>query len=93
MARKVGQIIARGDRRWLIRVYLGHDHETNDARWCFNQYFAELNRRFEGGFDPGLGTSADPQELTSPMGLLLIARLHGQLLAEHSSFINEDQRN
>ena len=28
MARKVGQIIARGNRRWLIRVYLGHDHET-----------------------------------------------------------------
>jgi len=28
MARKVGQKIARGDRRWLIRVYLGRDHET-----------------------------------------------------------------
>ena len=28
MTRNVGQIIARGDRRWLIRVYLGHDHET-----------------------------------------------------------------
>ena len=28
MARKVGQIIARGDRRWLIRVYLGRDSET-----------------------------------------------------------------
>ena len=28
MPRKVGQIIARGDRRWLIRVYLGRDHET-----------------------------------------------------------------
>ena len=27
MARKVGQIIARGERRWLIRVYLGRDHE------------------------------------------------------------------
>jgi hypothetical protein len=26
MARKVGQIIARGDRRWLIRVFLGRDH-------------------------------------------------------------------
>jgi len=25
MARKVGQIIARGDQRWLIRVYLGRD--------------------------------------------------------------------
>jgi hypothetical protein len=28
MARKVGQIIARGDQRWLIRVYLGRDHEA-----------------------------------------------------------------
>jgi hypothetical protein len=32
MARKVGQIIARGDRRWLIRVYLGRDHETKKAQ-------------------------------------------------------------
>lgn len=29
MARKVGQVIAGGDRRWLIRVYLGRDHKTN----------------------------------------------------------------
>jgi len=29
MARKVGQIIARGDGRWLIRVYLGRNQETN----------------------------------------------------------------
>ena len=28
MSRKVGQIIARGERRWLIRVYLGRDRET-----------------------------------------------------------------
>lgn len=28
MARKVGQIIARGYRKWLIRVYLGRDLET-----------------------------------------------------------------
>jgi hypothetical protein len=33
MARKVGQIIARGDRRWLIRVYLGRDRETNKRRY------------------------------------------------------------
>lgn len=26
MARKVDQIIARGECRWLIRVYLGRDH-------------------------------------------------------------------
>ena len=33
MARKVGQIIARGDRRWLIRVYLGSDHETKKRKY------------------------------------------------------------
>src|SRR5436853_1954209 len=33
MARKVGQIIARGDRRYLIRVYLGRDHETNKRNY------------------------------------------------------------
>ena len=32
MARKVGQIIARGDRRWLIRVYLGRDHKTKKRK-------------------------------------------------------------
>jgi len=33
MARKVGQIIARGDRRWLIRVYLGRNHETKKRNY------------------------------------------------------------
>jgi len=33
MARKVGQIISRGDRRWLIRAYLGRDHETNKRKY------------------------------------------------------------
>jgi hypothetical protein len=33
MARKVGQIIARGDRRWLIRVYPGRDHETKKRNY------------------------------------------------------------
>jgi hypothetical protein len=33
MARKVGQIIARGNSRWLIRVYLGRDHEMNKRNY------------------------------------------------------------
>ena len=33
MARKVGQIIARGERRWLIRFYLGRDHQTNKRKY------------------------------------------------------------
>jgi integrase len=53
MARKVGQIIARGDRRWLIRVYLGRDHETRsvtittelNGKWCFSDTKRLRSRR------------------------------------------------
>jgi hypothetical protein len=30
---EVGQIIARGDRRWLIRAYLGRNHETHQGKY------------------------------------------------------------
>lgn len=48
---------------------------SQDARWCIEQYFTELDRRFEAGFDPTLGISAHVHELTPPAGLLLVARL------------------
>ena len=32
MARNVGQIISRGDRRWPIWIYLGHDHRTKKTQ-------------------------------------------------------------
>jgi DNA-binding MarR family transcriptional regulator/GNAT superfamily N-acetyltransferase len=51
------------------------DPTSPDARWCIEQYFAELNKRFEAGFDPTLGISAHPHELTRPTGLLLVAYL------------------
>jgi GNAT superfamily N-acetyltransferase len=54
------------------------DPATPDARWCIGQYFAELNRRFEAGFDPALSISADAHELTPPVGLLLLARLRDE---------------
>jgi DNA-binding MarR family transcriptional regulator/GNAT superfamily N-acetyltransferase len=54
------------------------DPDSKDARWCFEQYFAELNARFDSGFDPSLSLSADARELTAPEGALIVARLHGQ---------------
>lgn len=51
------------------------DPASQEARWCFEQYFAELNERFDAGFDPGNSISASAPELTPPAGLLLIARL------------------
>jgi len=40
---------------------------------ALNAYFAELNQRFETGFDPTAGISATEQELRPPAGLLLVA--------------------
>ena len=54
------------------------DPTTADARWCFDQYFAELDKRFDAGFDPGSSISAGAQELTPPFGLLVIARLRSR---------------
>jgi DNA-binding MarR family transcriptional regulator/GNAT superfamily N-acetyltransferase len=51
------------------------DPTSPDARWCFEQYFAELGERFEAGFDPTLSISAQAHELTLPAGLLLVAHL------------------
>jgi hypothetical protein len=45
-----------------------------DAQWCVQQYFSELNARFNMGFDPSMSISADVAELTPPAGLFLIAR-------------------
>jgi len=33
LARKTGQIVGRGPRRWLVRVFLGRDHETHRRRY------------------------------------------------------------
>ena len=54
------------------------DPGSADAQWCVGQYFAELNARFNTGFDPSLSISADIAELTPPAGLFLIARVGGR---------------
>ena len=51
------------------------DPASQEAQWCIEQYFSELNERFDTGFDPTLGISAHAHELTPPAGLLLVARL------------------
>jgi len=60
----------------LVRFAI-EDPNSDDARWCFKQYFAELNERFESGFDPAFSLSADTRELTAPEGALIVARLRG----------------
>ncbi len=54
------------------------DPTTADARWCLEQYFAEIDERFEEGFDPALSTLPDARELMLPAGLFLVARLRNR---------------
>jgi len=54
------------------------DPRGADARWCIEQYFAELAARFETGFDPALSIPAEDDDMTPPRGLLLVARLRGR---------------
>ena len=55
------------------------DEPTSAAvRCCFASYFAELDARFEAGFDAGRSISADADELSEPRGLVLVARLRDE---------------
>jgi DNA-binding MarR family transcriptional regulator/GNAT superfamily N-acetyltransferase len=50
---------------------------STDAQACFAHYFAELDRRFEHGFDVARALPAGAAELDPPAGVLLVARLRG----------------
>ena len=68
--------VERGGTGGDVRIDV-EDPLTEDARFCMERYFAELDERFEGGFDPGRSISADAGELVAPRGLLVVARRWG----------------
>ncbi|MFZ0006680.1 MAG: helix-turn-helix domain-containing GNAT family N-acetyltransferase [Steroidobacteraceae bacterium] len=49
-----------------------------DAERCLDQYFAELARRFRGGYDRSLDGAAEVRDYVPPGGSLLVARLFGE---------------
>lgn len=59
-------------------VFAVEDPGSAVARRCFEAYFAELDERFEVGFDPARSISADAAELTPPAGVLLVGRLRSE---------------
>jgi DNA-binding MarR family transcriptional regulator/GNAT superfamily N-acetyltransferase len=54
------------------------DPASTAAAFCFDCYFAELDTRFDAGFDPGRSIPAAAAELVAPAGVLLLARLRGE---------------
>jgi DNA-binding MarR family transcriptional regulator len=54
------------------------DATGDEARFCVDSYFAELDRRMEGGFDASLSRYGDIAEYVEPAGMVLLARLRGE---------------
>jgi DNA-binding MarR family transcriptional regulator len=48
------------------------------AQYCVRSYFAELQERFDHGFDPARSVLPHVTDLVEPAGLLLVARLRGE---------------
>ncbi|MDH3754039.1 MAG: helix-turn-helix domain-containing GNAT family N-acetyltransferase [Acidimicrobiia bacterium] len=72
-ARVVEHLLTAG----LVHIDV-EDPSSDVARFCIGSYFAELDRRFDSGFDPEQSISADAAELTEPAGILLVARLRDE---------------
>jgi GNAT superfamily N-acetyltransferase len=53
------------------------DPTSDAARSCLQSYFAELDARFDDGFDQDISIRAEAEDLVPPAGLLLVARLDG----------------
>lgn len=54
------------------------DPDHPDGEQCLRSYFAELQDRFETGFDPARSLLPDAGELRLPRGLFMVARLQGE---------------
>jgi DNA-binding MarR family transcriptional regulator/GNAT superfamily N-acetyltransferase len=54
------------------------DPATQDAQLCLTQYFAELDTRFEMGFEAASALAAALHDLAAPAGMFLVARLRGE---------------
>ena len=61
----------------LVEVVV-EDPTSAAATSCLEAYFAELDARFDAGFDPRRSISADADELAEPQGLLLVAWLRDE---------------
>lgn len=67
------------------------DPRSADAKHCMESYFAELEDRFDEGFDQSLSTSVDYTEFAMPAGLLLVARLRGEPIGCGALKFHDDQ--
>jgi len=84
--RKVSELVTAGEI--VIAVV---DPDEPAAQHCLREYFAELDRRFDAGFDPARSLPAAAAEMRLPAGLFLVALLHGEPVACGALKFHRDQ--
>lgn len=55
--------------------------ESHDAQYCLKRFAAELDSRFDQGFEPTRSLPATPDTLAPPGGIFLLGRLDGRPVA------------
>lgn len=58
-------------------VFQELDPRSEPARYCLGEYYAELARRFENGFEVSLSRDPDAQDMIRPRGSFLVALSDG----------------
>ena len=53
------------------------DPRAKQARYCLGEYYAELSRRFKGGFEVSLSRDPDAADMIAPRGAFLVAMSDG----------------
>lgn len=67
---------------WLAGVHFERVHPADEAaRWCLKQYFSELNRRFEHGFDLSRSLHIDDEDFVPPKGAFVVGTVNGEAIA------------
>jgi DNA-binding MarR family transcriptional regulator/N-acetylglutamate synthase-like GNAT family acetyltransferase len=77
-----GELLAAMD---VVAAALGRDRvaieerdpRCEDARYCLGEYYAELARRFEQGFDVSLSRDPEARDMIRPRGAFLVAMSDG----------------
>ena len=74
----------------LVRIDVV-DPEDPAAAYCLGEYYAELERRFDDGWDHAISIAATPEQLRAPAGLFVVASLHGEPIGSGALKLNGDE--
>jgi ribosomal protein S18 acetylase RimI-like enzyme len=64
--------------------------DSADVKRCFKRYYAELDHRFDGGFDVARSNRVDIADLTPPSGFVLLARVGDDPVGCGAARLHED---